>query len=69
MLSGASRVRRSDHLTLIVVMNVPSHRGEGRNLEPANVADRPGVYIEVEEFGNLNSVPSILAYLEKQGIK
>ena len=28
-----------------------------------------GVYIEVEEFGNLNSVPSILAYLEKQGIK
>ena len=26
-----------------------------------------GVYIEVEEFGNLNSVPAILAYLEKQG--
>lgn len=27
-----------------------------------------GVYIEVEEFGNLNSVPAILAYLGKQGI-
>jgi acyl carrier protein len=27
-----------------------------------------GVYIEVEEFGNLNSVPAILAYLEKQGV-
>ena len=26
-----------------------------------------GVYIEVEEFGSLNSVPAILAYLEKQG--
>ena len=26
------------------------------------------VYIEVEEFGNLNSVPAILAYLEKQGV-
>lgn len=27
-----------------------------------------GVYVEVEEFGNLNSVPAILAYLAKQGI-
>jgi acyl carrier protein len=27
-----------------------------------------GVYIEVEEFGNLNSVPAILAYLGRQGI-
>ena len=26
-----------------------------------------GVYIEVEEFGNLNSVPAILAYLGQQG--
>ena len=26
------------------------------------------VYIEVEEFGNLNSVPAILAYLGKQGV-
>ena len=26
------------------------------------------VYIEVEEFGNLNSVPAILAYLKKQGV-
>ena len=25
-----------------------------------------GVYIEVEDFGNLNSVPAILAYLEGQ---
>ena len=28
-----------------------------------------GVYIEVEEFGNLNSVPAILAYLGQQGIQ
>ncbi len=28
-----------------------------------------GVYIEVEEFGNLNSVPAILAYLGKQGVR
>lgn len=27
-----------------------------------------GVYIEVEDFGNLNSVPAILAYLGTQGI-
>ena len=27
-----------------------------------------GVYVEVEEFGNLNSVPAILAYLGTQGI-
>ncbi|MDO9091397.1 MAG: acyl carrier protein [Rubrivivax sp.] len=27
-----------------------------------------GVYIEVEEFGNLNSVPAILAYLGQQGV-
>ena len=27
-----------------------------------------GVYIEVEDFGNLNSVPAILAYLGQQGI-
>lgn len=27
-----------------------------------------GVYIEVEEFGNLNSVPAILQYLGQQGI-
>jgi acyl carrier protein len=27
-----------------------------------------GVYVEVEEFGNLNSVPAILAYLGKQGV-
>lgn len=26
-----------------------------------------GVYIEVEDFGNLNSVPAILAYLGQQG--
>jgi acyl carrier protein len=26
-----------------------------------------GVYIEVEEFANLNSVPAILAYLESNG--
>lgn len=26
-----------------------------------------GVYIEVEEFANLNSVPAILAYLESHG--
>jgi acyl carrier protein len=26
------------------------------------------VYIEVEEFGNLNSVPAILDYLKKQGV-
>lgn len=26
-----------------------------------------GVYIEVEEFGSLNSVPAILAYLGQQG--
>jgi acyl carrier protein len=26
-----------------------------------------GVYIEVEEFGHLNSVPAILAYLKQQG--
>lgn len=26
-----------------------------------------GVYIEVEDFGNLNSVPSILAYLGQHG--
>ena len=28
-----------------------------------------GVYIEVEEFGSLNSVPAILAYLGKQGVQ
>lgn len=27
-----------------------------------------GVYIEVEDFGSLNSVPAILAYLGTQGI-
>jgi acyl carrier protein len=27
-----------------------------------------GVYIEVEEFGDLNSVPAILGYLGRQGI-
>lgn len=27
-----------------------------------------GVYIEVEEFGNLNSVPAIIAHLNKQGV-
>lgn len=27
-----------------------------------------GVYIEVEDFSDLKSVPAILAYLEKQGI-
>lgn len=27
-----------------------------------------GVYVEVEEFGNLNSVPAVLAYLERQGV-
>ena len=27
-----------------------------------------GVYVEVEDFGNLNSVPAILDYLRKQGI-
>jgi acyl carrier protein len=27
-----------------------------------------GVYIEVEDFGNLNSVPAILAYLEAHGV-
>lgn len=27
-----------------------------------------GVTIEVEDFGNLNSVPAILSYLEKQGV-
>lgn len=26
------------------------------------------IYVEVEEFGNLNSVPAILGYLGKQGI-
>jgi len=26
------------------------------------------IYIEVEEFGNLNTVPAILAYLGKQGL-
>lgn len=26
------------------------------------------VYIEVEEFGNLNSVPAILAFLGQQGV-
>ena len=26
-----------------------------------------GVYIEVEEFGNLNTVPAILAFLGRQG--
>ena len=26
------------------------------------------VYIEVEDFGNLNSVPAILGYLKKQGV-
>lgn len=27
-----------------------------------------GVYVEVEDFGNLNNVPAILAYLEEQGV-
>lgn len=27
-----------------------------------------GVYIEVEDFGELKSVPAILAYLDKQGV-
>jgi acyl carrier protein len=27
------------------------------------------IYIEVEDFGNLNSVPAILAYLAQQGVK
>ena len=27
-----------------------------------------GVYVEVEDFGALNSVPAILGYLAKQGI-
>ena len=27
-----------------------------------------GVQVEIEEFGELNSVPAILAYLGKQGI-
>lgn len=27
-----------------------------------------GVYIEVEEFGNLNSVPAIVEHLHKQGV-
>lgn len=27
-----------------------------------------GVYIEVEDFGELKSVPTILAYLDKQGV-
>ena len=27
-----------------------------------------GVMIEVEDFGNLNSVPAILEYLGKQGV-
>ncbi len=27
-----------------------------------------GVFFEVEEFGNLNSVPAILAHLRKQGV-
>lgn len=26
------------------------------------------IYIEVEDFGNLNSVPAILAYLAQQGV-
>ena len=28
-----------------------------------------GVFIEVEEFGNLNSVPAILAYLQRNGVQ
>ena len=27
-----------------------------------------GVYVDVEEFGNLNSVPAILGYLASQGV-
>lgn len=27
-----------------------------------------GVYVDVEEFGNLNSVPAILDYLARQGV-
>lgn len=27
-----------------------------------------GVYVEVEDFGDLNSVPAILGYLEKLGV-
>ena len=27
-----------------------------------------GVYIEVEDFGDLKSLPAILAYLGKQGV-
>ena len=26
------------------------------------------IYVEVEDFGNLNSVPAIMAYLAKQGV-
>ncbi|MBS0446986.1 MAG: acyl carrier protein [Proteobacteria bacterium] len=27
-----------------------------------------GVYIEVEDFANLNSIPGIMGFLEKQGV-
>ena len=27
-----------------------------------------GVYVEIEDFGDLNSVSGVLAYLEKQGV-